>query len=100
MRTLFVIPAHAGKQMLQQQHLLCLAMLNFEHQVTVVFTGDVWQQVWQDEVMRKQWLALKMYGAEDLCVLSSPNQPKLPVELKLLNASELASLKAEMEFIS
>ncbi len=86
--------------MLENQYLLCLAMLNFDHPVTLVFMGNSYQKIMNDESSRQKWRALKMYGVENFYCLD-------PVEGTLsdgcaqpLSVTDFLRLKSQADFIS
>ncbi len=100
MRTLFVINRVTDQTWLENQYLLCLAMLNFDHQVNVVFVEDAFEQVMQLEATAKQWSALSLYGAQVFQLTDPTNHGHSDNRLSPINEAEFDRLKTEMDFIS
>ncbi|MGJ8662658.1 MAG: hypothetical protein ACSHWU_03360 [Marinicella sp.] len=103
MKALFYLPETFSDQQTENAYLLCLAMLNFEHQVHVVFTAKSWQTINANDLLRKQWLALKLYGAKGFYQLSSSqhSEPSRSHEaLTHLTESAFDELKNAMDFLS
>ncbi len=66
MKITVIITENLSKQQIEHSHLLCLAWLNFEHQVSAVFVGSVFESICANSETKKQWLALKHYGIDAL----------------------------------
>lgn len=99
-RSLFIITETMTKQQLDNQYLLSLAMLNFDHQVTLVFTGSVLNSLMSHPEQQKKWLALKMYGVDHFYQLTAQTSKPICDHSEPLNHDALETLKANMDFLS
>ncbi len=100
MKSLFVINRVNDQAWLENQYLLCLAMLNFEHQVNLVFVEDAFEQVMRLEATAKQWSALGLYGAQAFQLTNPATNDRSDKKLSPINEAEFDSLKTKMDFIS
>lgn len=103
MKVSMVVGEHFSQQQLAHSHLLCLALLNFEHQVNVVFIGQAFKVIMQDMDLQKQWMALKLFGIEAFYQLDAVSKQEkhsaaerhcVKIDLPAFDA-----LKAEMDLI-
>ncbi len=99
MRTLFIINQHMNEAQIEQSYLLILAMLNFDHHVNVVFTGQSYRRLITDDAAKKKWSALKIYGVDDFFELTE-HQSSCIENIKHINHSAFARLKSQADFLS
>ena len=103
MKAMFIVHEHMSKRQQENAYLLCLAMLNFEHEVHLVFTELSWQKIHTDNTKKKQWLALKLYGTRGMYQIEgsldslSGNADQI---LTSLSISAFDELKNAMDFLS
>lgn len=92
MHTLFNIYPDHSRQRLTQTHLLILALLNFDHNIHIVFHDGSEQLIEADDELNKQWQALPLYGARDFLFLNSP--------LENMTQQDYHRLSQQADFIS
>jgi len=102
MKVSVIINDHLSKQQLEHAYLLCLAWLNFEHQVNVVFIGQAFERIHSELKNQKQWLALKSYGIDAFYHLRiAENHPSSATEqhCQIIDQSKFESLKTKMDLL-
>ncbi len=103
MKISMIVGEHFSQQQLTHSHLLCLALLNFEHQVSVVFIGQAFKLIMQDMDSQKHWLALKLYGVDRFYQLVvGINQEKhrtTEPHCEKIDLPTFDALKAEMDLL-
>lgn len=103
MKVAMIISEQQSTQQLQESYLLCLALLNFEHQLNVVFIGQAVALLDQDAALKKSWLALKLYGAEAFYQLNKDSQnksePATNEHCQLIDSATFAALKNDMDLL-
>ncbi len=100
MRCLFVITEQMDPQQLDQCYLLCIAMLNFDHQVDVVFEGRAFAEICTSAEAQKKWLALKLYGVDHLYQLQPHVGDPTTATQTPIDMADFATLKTQMDWIS
>ncbi len=102
MKISIVINEHLSKKQLEHSYLLCLAGLNFEHQVNAVFLGQAFKLIMQDTAAQRQWLALKQYGIEAFYQLQ-PDNKHIDHETKkhcqIISPSTFDIIKSKMDLL-
>lgn len=99
MKTLFIINENISQSQLEQTYLLILAMLNFDHDVDLVFINDAFNRIKRDEALKKQWLALKIYGADNFFNLTH-NGNKPGPGLITISQADFEKLKNQADILS
>lgn len=100
MQNLFIIQEHMSQAQLEQSYLLILAMLNFEHNVDIIFTGEAYNQLCTDETHFKKWSALTMYGVDNLFQLVKDNHALKHNELTAIDQAAFETLKKQADLLS
>lgn len=99
MKSLFIINENMKESQLDQSYLLILAMLNFDHQVDLVFSNNAFDLVNHCNDSIQKWRALKLYGVEKFYCLNCSKQ-KLNDELTALIPSDFYQMKAQADWVS
>ncbi len=97
-----IITNNPSDQRLEHSYLLCLALLNFEHQVNVVFVDHAFKSILADEITKKQWMALKLYGVEAFYQLNlniKHCDPRSGKHCLNLDKTSFDALKNEMDML-
>ncbi|WP_223787516.1 hypothetical protein [Marinicella meishanensis] len=100
MQTLFLLHEHLDADGLQQQHLLCLAMLNFDHDVQVVMTAPVLQKLMASDTLNQSWRALNLYGVDEFLLLNAEPPVACSWPVRTIDHAELERLKSTAGFVS
>ncbi len=100
MKCLYIVTEHMSAEQTNNSYLMCLAMLNFDHQVEVVFTAGAFAQIQQDEQLCKQWLALKLYGVSHMYQLIDYPQAETNQHLEAINYAQFATLSTQCDHLS
>ncbi len=96
MKITVIITENLTKQQLEQSYLLCLAWLNFEHQISVVFVGSAFASICNSPETKKQWLALKHFGVDALYQFNSlpqTNGPGKTPHCRIIDQAHFDALK-------
>jgi hypothetical protein len=102
MKITFIITDNLSMQQLEHKYFLCLALLNFEHQVTVVFVDQAFQSIVTEPEIKKSWLALKIYGVETFyqlnlnCISETPSSVE---HCQIISKISFDALKDEMDLL-
>jgi len=97
-----IITDHLSKQQLEHSYLLCLALLNFEHQVNVVFVDHAFKSIMAEAEIQQQWLALKLFGVEAFYQLNLDNQhldSAADIHCQLIDKPTFDALKTAMDLL-
>ncbi len=100
MRCLFVLTDQMNQAQLDNSYLLCIAMLNFEHEVDVIFLDRAFTQISQHVEQKKKWLALKLYGVNTMYQFNATEAIGTDNHLTTISQAELSALKAAADYIS
>ena len=100
MRTLFILHDQMTADRLEQQHLLCLAMLNFDFDVQVVMQGSVWTQISASPKYQQAWRALLLYGVEEFLWLNGSQLPDPDWPVRRIDQIEFQKLLSSTDWVS
>jgi|GEM_PF-6440667 len=99
MKCLFILNNKLNATQIENQYLLMLAMLNFDHEVNLLFIGSAFSQWQQDPQLSKHLVALNMYGAKPYILSDHQLVPRKENPIPL-NPAEFKLMKNKMDFIS
>ena len=97
-----IITENLSKQQLEHSYLLCLALLNFEHEVNLVFIGQAFKTIMAEAELQKQWLALKLFGVKTFYQLNLDDEQinqTADMHCQLIDKKSFDSLKIAMDLL-
>lgn len=100
MRTLFILHDQMTAERLEQQHLLCLAMLNFDFTVQVVMRGSVWAQINACPESQQAWRALHLYGVDEFLWLNGSEPAASDWPVRRIDQTEFQRLLSSAGWVS
>jgi hypothetical protein len=98
MKTLFILHDHMDSEQLEQQHLLCLAMLNYDFEVQVVMQGAVLSTINASPDTQQAWRALNLYGVDEFLSLDGPSNTDWPV--RVIEQADFQQLLSTADWVS
>ena len=102
MKVSLIITEQLSNQQLEHSYLLCLALLNFEHEVNVVFVDQAFKSILAEAEIQKQWLALKLFGVEAFYQLNLDDKSTnhaADAHCQLIDKVSFDALKSEMDLL-
>jgi len=102
MKVSMIITDQFSKQQFEHSYLLCLALLNFEHQVNVVFVDQAFKSIMAETEIQKQWLALKLFGVEAFYQLNLDDKytnHAADTHCQLIDKTSFDAMKSNMDLL-
>lgn len=103
MKVTMVISAQMSAEQLERSYLLGLALLNFEHNLSLVFIDQAFTKLTLTPVNKKRWLALKLYGVNNFyqlnTVVHSNNAIQADKHCEVISSATFNDLKSQMDLL-